>query len=82
MKKGTFSGRTVQIMAFGIVIWTLCSAGLEMALEVLNHTYSLNVTTLWGDWHQAIYAMIFFWVVKGVVNTINKTETSGSYWGI
>jgi hypothetical protein len=53
-----------------------------MALEVLNHTYSLNVTTLWGDWHQAIYAMIFFWVVKGVVNTINKTETSGSYWGI
>lgn len=82
MKKGTFSGRTVQLIAFGIVIWTLCSAGLGMALEVLNQTYSLDPTTLWDDWNQAIGALVLFWAVKGVVNSISRQETSGSYWGI
>lgn len=82
MKRGTFSGRTVQLIAFGIVIWTLCSAGLKMALEVLNSNYSLNPVNLWGDWDLALGALVLFWAVKVVVNSVNREDTSGNYWGI
>lgn len=83
MKRGTFSGKTVQVIAFGIVMWTLCGAGLKMALEVLNNSYSLDPTTLWQDWDQALGALVLFWAVKVVIGSINeRQETSGQFWGI
>jgi len=83
MKRGTFSGRTVQIIAFGIVIWTICSAGLKMAIEVLHQTYSLEPAILWEDWDQALGALVLFWAVRVVIQSINdRQETSGHYWGI
>ncbi|MAE38165.1 MAG: hypothetical protein CL969_00845 [Euryarchaeota archaeon] len=83
MKRGTFSGRTVQIIAFGIVIWTICSAGLKMSLQVLHSTYSLEPAILWEDWDQALGALVLFWAVRIVVQSISeRQETSGHYWGI
>jgi len=83
MKRGTFSGRTVQVIAFGIVIWTICSAGLKMALQVLDSTYILDPPTLWEDWDQALGALVIFWAVRVIVSSINeRQETSGHYWGI
>ena len=83
MNRGTFSGRIVQIIAFGIVIWSLSSAALNMSLQVLYGTYSLEPATLWEDWDRALGALVLFWAVRQAVRSINeRQETSGRYWGV
>ena len=83
MKRGTFSGRTVQIIAFGILIWSFSGAALKVGLEILNGTYALEPATLWEDWDRALGAIVLFWAVRTVVQSINdRQETSGHYWGI
>ena len=54
-----------------------------MAIEVLHQTYSLEPAILWEDWDQALGALVLFWAVRVVIQSINdRQETSGHYWGI
>jgi putative membrane protein len=82
-KRGTFSGRTLQIIAFGIVIWTLASAALRVSLKVLQgQEYGFEPSQIWADWDLAFYAIIGFWAVRIIVRSQVERDETGRYWGI
>jgi len=83
MNRGTFSGRTLEVIALGIFIWTFSGAALGMALKVLDSTYSLEPAILWEDWDRALGALVLLWAVRQAVRSISeKDKPTGKYWGI
>ena len=83
MNRGTFSGRTLEVIALGIFIWTFGGAALGMALKVLDSTYSLEPAILWEDWDRVLGALVLLWAVRQAVRSINERDKpSGKYWGI
>jgi len=82
-KRGTFSGRTLQIIAFGIVIWTLASATLRVSLKVLQgQEYGFEPSQIWADWDLAFWAILGFWIVRTIVRSAAERDETGRYWGI
>jgi putative membrane protein len=83
MNRGTFSGRTLEVIALGIFIWTFGGAALGMALKVLDSTYSLEPAILWEDWDRVLGALVLLWAVRQAVRSINERDKpTGKYWGI
>ena len=52
-KKGNFSSRSILIIAFGAVLWTMSTAALRVAIRITDGGgYEYDVTTIMNDWGQ------------------------------
>lgn len=82
-KKGNFSGRSILIIAFGAVLWTMASAALEVAIRItIFGGYEYDVTTITNDWGQTLFALFVFWAVRTGVRSWESKQDTGRYWGV
>jgi hypothetical protein len=82
-KKGNFSGRSILIIAFGAVLWTMATAALEVAIRIIGGVgYEYDVTTIYEDWGKTILALFIFWAVRTGVRSWESKQDTGRYWGV
>lgn len=82
-KKGNFSGRSVLVIAFGAVLWTMATAALEVAIRITDGGgYEYDVTTIMTDWGQTLLALFIFWAVRTGVRSWESKQDTGRYWGV
>jgi small-conductance mechanosensitive channel len=82
-KKGNFSGRSILIIAFGVVLWTMATAALEVAIRIAGGGgYEYDVTTIMDDWGQTLLALFVFWTVRTAVRSWESKQDTGRYWGV
>ncbi len=82
-KKGHFSSRSVLIIAFGAVLWTMATAALEVAIRITGGGgYEYDVTTIMDDWGQTLLALFIFWAVRTGVRSWESKQDTGRYWGV
>ena len=82
-KKGNFSGRSILIIAFGAVLWTMATAALEVAIRIAaGGGYEYDVTTIMDDWGQTLLALFLFWAVRTGVRSWESKQDTGRYWGV
>ena len=82
-KKGYFSGRSVLVIAFGAVLWTMATAALEVAIRITDGGgYEYDVTTIMTDWGQTLLALFVFWAVRTGVRSWESKQDTGRYWGV
>ena len=82
-KKGNFSGRSVLVIAFGAVLWTMATAALEVAIRITDGGgYEYDVTTIMTDWGQTLLALFVFWAVRTGVRSRESKQDTGRYWGV
>jgi putative membrane protein len=82
-KKGNFSGRSVLIIAFGVVLWTMATAALEVAIRITDGGgYEYDVTTIMNDWGQTLLALFIFWALRTGVRSWESKQDTGRYWGV
>ncbi len=82
-KKGHFSSRSVLIIAFGAVLWTMATAALEVAIRITDGGgYEYDVTTIMNDWGQTLLALFIFWAVRTGVRSWESKQDTGRYWGV
>ncbi len=82
-RKGTFTGRSIQIIAFGIVLWTMSTAALTVAIRIVNGVgYEYDVNTIITDWGQTLLALFIFWAVRTAVRSWATRQDTGRYWGV
>jgi len=82
-KKGNFSGRSVLIIAFGAVLWTMATAALEVAIRITDGGgYEYDVTTIINDWGQTLLALFIFWALRTGVRSWESKQDTGRYWGV
>ena len=82
-KKGNFSGRSVLIIAFGAVLWTMATAALEVAIRITDGGgYEYDVTTIMIDWGQTLLALFIFWALRTGVRSWESKQDTGRYWGV
>ena len=82
-KKGNFSGRSVLVIAFGAVLWTMATAALEVAIRITDGGgYEYDVTTIMTDWGQTLLALFVFWAVRTGVRSWESKQDTGRYWGV
>ncbi len=82
-KKGNFSGRSVLVIAFGAVLWTMATAALGVAIRITEGGgYEYDVTTIMTDWGQTLLALFVFWAVRTGVRSWESKQDTGRYWGV
>ena len=82
-KKGNFSSRSILIIAFGIVLWTMSTAALEVAIRIADGVgYEYDVTTIMNDWGQTLLALFAFWAIRTGVRSWESKQDTGRYWGV
>ena len=82
-KKGNFSGRSILIIAFGAVLWTMATAALEVAIRITGGGgYEYDVTTIMDDWGQTLLALFVFWAVRTAVRSWESKQDTERYWGV
>ena len=82
-KKGNFSGRSILVIAFGAVMWTMATAALQVAIQIANGTgYEYDVSTIVQDWGNTILALFIFWAVRTGVRSWESKQDTGRYWGV
>ncbi len=82
-KKGNFSGRSILIIAFGAVLWTMATAALEVAIRITDGGgYEYDVTTIMNDWGQTLLALFIFWALRTGVRSWESKQDTGRYWGV
>ena len=82
-KKGNFSGRSILIIAFGAVLWTMATAALEVAIRITDGGgYEYDVTTIMNDWGQTLLALFAFWAIRTGVRSWESKQDTGRYWGV
>ena len=82
-KKGNFSGRSVLVIAFGAVMWTMATAALQVAIQIANGSgYEYDVATIVQDWGDTILALFIFWAVRTGVRSWESKQDTGRYWGV
>ena len=82
-KKGNFSGRSVLVIAFGAVLWTMATAALDVAIRITTGGgYEYDVTTIMNDWGQTLLALFVFWAVRTAVRSWESKQDTGRYWGV
>jgi len=82
-KKGNFSGRSILVIAFGAVLWTMATAALEVAIQIANGSgYEYDVSTILDDWGNTILALFMFWAVRTGVRSWESKQDTGRYWGV
>ena len=82
-KKGNFSGRSVLIIAFGAVLWTMAKSALEVAIRITDGGgYEYDVTTIMNDWGQTLLALFIFWALRTGVRSWESKQDTGRYWGV
>ena len=82
-KKGNFSGRSVLIIAFGAVLWTMATAALEVAIRITDGGgYEYDVTTIMNDWGQTLLALFIFWALRTGVRSWESKQDTGRYSGV
>jgi len=83
-RRGTFTGRGVQIIAFGAVLYAFAEAMLDIAIVMADgQSYELDPSQIYADWRMAFLAIIIFWAVRtGVRSWSTRQESQGRYWGI
>ncbi len=82
-KKGNFSGRSILVIAFGAVMWTMATAALQVAIQIANGSgYEYDVSTIVQDWGDTILALFIFWAVRTGVRSWESKQDTGRYWGV
>ena len=82
-KKGNFSGRSVLVIAFGAVLWTMATAALDVAIRITTGGgYEYDVTTIMNDWGQTLLALFVFWAARTAVRWWEAKQDTGRYWGV
>ena len=82
-QKGTFSGRSIQIIAFGAVLWTMSRAALAVAIKIVGGVgYEYDVSTIISDWGDTLLALFIFWAVRTAVRTWGTRQDTARYWGV
>jgi len=82
-KKGNFSGRSILVIAFGVVMWTMATAALQVAIQIANGSgYEYDVSTIVQDWGNTILALFIFWAVRTGVRSWESKQDTGRYWGV
>jgi len=82
-KKGNFSSRSILIIAFGAVLWTMSTAALRVAIRITDGGgYEYDVTTIMNDWGQTLLALFIFWAVRTAVRSWESKQDTGRYWGV
>jgi len=82
-KKGKFSGRSIIVISFGAVIWTMSTTALDVSIRIVSGVgYEYDVPTIMGDWGSTLIALVIFWAVRTVVRTWNTKQDTGRYWGV
>ncbi|MEE3083230.1 MAG: DUF373 family protein [Candidatus Thermoplasmatota archaeon] len=83
VKKGKFTGRTLLIIAFGGVLWTMASAALEVSIRIVGgEGYEYDIVTIMDDWGQTLLALFIFWAVRTGVRTYSTRQDTARYWGV
>ena len=82
-KKGNFSSRSILVIAFGMVLWTMATAALSVAIRIAGGGgYEYDVTTIYEDWGNTIFALFFFWAVRTGIRSWESKQDTGRYWGV
>ncbi|DAC62262.1 MAG TPA: DUF373 family protein [Candidatus Poseidoniales archaeon] len=82
-KKGNFSGRSILVIAFGVVMWTMATAALQVAIQIANGSgYEYDVSTIVQDWGNTILSLFIFWAVRTGVRSWESKQDTGRYWGV
>ena len=82
-KKGNFSSRSILIIAFGIVLWTMSTAALEVAIRIADGVgYEYDVATIMSDWGKTLLALFAFWAIRTGVRSWESKQDTGRYWGV
>jgi len=83
-RRGTFTGRSIQVIAFGAVLYAFAEAMLDVAIVMADgQAYELDPSQIYSDWSLPFLAIVVFWAVRtGVKSWSNRQETQGRYWGI
>ena len=80
-KKGNFSGRSILVIAFGVVMWTMATAALQVAIQIANGSgYEYDVSTIVQDWGNTILSLFIFWAVRTGVRSWESKQDTGRYW--
>tara|TARA_B100001113_G_scaffold276230_1_gene230792 strand:+ start:223 stop:1356 length:1134 start_codon:yes stop_codon:yes gene_type:complete len=83
LKKGKFTGRSIIVVTFGAVLWTISKSALEVAIRITEGVgYEYDVPTIMDDWGQTLLAIFLFWAVRTVVHSWESKQDTGRYWGV
>jgi len=83
LKKGKFTGRSIIVITFGAVLWTISKSALEVAIRITEGIgYEYDVPTIMDDWGQTLLAIFVFWAVRTVVHSWESKQDTGRYWGV
>ena len=81
--KRNFSGRSILVIAFGVVMWTMATAALQVAIQIANGSgYEYDVSTIVQDWGNTILSLFIFWAVRTGVRSWESKQDTGRYWGV
>jgi putative membrane protein len=83
-KRGSFSGRSLKVIAFAVVLWSLADTSLRIVLKLMaGDVYEFDPSTIWADWRWTLFTLVVFWLVsQGVKSWQERQQTQGRYWGI
>jgi uncharacterized membrane protein len=85
-KEGTFTGRSIQLIGLGAVIYTTSKAVIEVLLtELSGDDYSLAFGEISNQWFVPIMATVLYYLLRTVVQSFEEGEemiTGNRFWGV
>jgi uncharacterized membrane protein len=85
-KEGTFTGRSIQLIGLGAVIYTMTKAVIEVLLtELSGDDYSLAFGEISETWFVPIMATVLYYLLRTVVQSFEESDeviNGNRFWGV
>ena len=85
-KEGTFTGRSIQLIGLGAVIYTMTKAVIEVLLtELSGDDYSLAFGEISETWFVPIMATVLYYLLRTVVQSFEEGDeviNGNRFWGV
>ncbi len=85
-KEGTFTGRSIQLIGLGAVIYTMSKAIIEVLLtELSGDDYSLAFGEISDTWFVPIMATVLYYLLRTVVQSFEEGDevvAGNRFWGV
>ncbi len=85
-KEGSFTGRSVLLVGFGMVVYFFAKATLIVILvEMGGADYSLDYQSVSETWSMPVFTIILYYLLRTAVQSVSDVEGVGDdnrFWGV
>ncbi|HIE63456.1 MAG: hypothetical protein CXT72_01960 [Methanobacteriota archaeon] len=84
--EGSFTGRSILLIGFGTVVYTIAEATLDVIrMGLSGSNYILDFETVSNDWGLPLFTIALYYLLRTIIESIAKedeTSPTNKFWGV